>query len=600
MSRQSQFRLLGERRFGPFFLTQLGGAFNDNLLKQVLVQLVTFHAADYSSLTPGLITNMAAGIFILPFALFSALAGQLADRYDKAVLIRIVKASEVIIMGIAAAGFYAHSLFALLLALFLMGTHSTFFGPAKYSLLPRVLAESELVGGNGLLEMGTFASILAGTLCASVLVAHTTDPMLLTAALTLVAVFGLTCSLFIPPNGCAAPDLAIGANLIRQTADIVRRARHVRVVWFGLLGISWFWFFGVAFLSQLPVLVLHELHSGEEVLTLMLAVFAIGVASGSLLCERLSGGHVEWGLVPFGSIGMTLFAADLGAVAGRFAEVSEPRGLSVFLACPGSLRLLADIALLGAFGGIFSVPLYATVQARSQPEEQSRVIAANNVLNALFMVAAAGMGVALTALGAGAAQIVGICAVLNALVAAALCALLPQFVWRFCVWILGHTLCRARASGLEHVPARGAALLAPQRLTLPGAMALAAVISRPMRFAWDESNKPSAPARWLLRTAGAGESPRAPRLAAPDGWGTEDIRTALAAGQIVCLWPAGACAEQARGGALARALAGILERTPAPLVAVAIQEFRQGDRAILNPFARRFEFRASAASAADL
>jgi 1-acyl-sn-glycerol-3-phosphate acyltransferase len=592
MTHDSQFRLLFERRFGPFFLTQLAGAFNDNLLKQVLVLLVTYHAGEYTTLAPGIVTSLAGGLFILPFVLFSSLAGQLADRFDKARLLQIVKAAELLIMAVAAAGFYRHSLAVLLTALFLMGMHSTFFGPAKYSLLPRVLSEAELVGGNGLLEMGTFVAILAGTLCAGLLVATTADPLLLTLALTLVAGFGFACSLGIPPTGSAAPDLVIDGNLARQTIDIVRRAARTRAVWMSLLGISWFWFFGAAFLSQLPVLVRNELQADESVVTLLLAVFAVGVGVGSASCEKLSGGRVELGLVPFGSIGMTLFAADMYLATRGFSATPVLRDIHALLGTPGSARVVADIGLLGLFGGLFSVPLYALVQSRSERAERSRIIAANNVLNALFMVAAAGLGALLAGLGASPAQIVGACALLNALVACYIYAQLPEFLWRFVAWLLVHTVYRVRIRGAQNIPEAGAAVLAPNHVSYADALVISAASPRPIRFVMDHAIFRAPLLGWLFRAARA--IPIAPARDAPQVLerAYDEIARALRDGELVCLFPEGRLTPGGEPGELRRGILEVIARTPVPVIPIGIdgmqgsvfsrcRHLREGRRSLL-------------------
>ncbi len=569
-NRHSQFLLLGQRRFGPFFLTQLAGAFNDNLLKQILVLLVTFHATEYTTLSAGFVTSLAGGIFILPFVLFSAVAGQIADRYDKAHLIRIVKAAEVPIMGVAAVGFHLRSLPVLLGALFLMGTHSAFFGPAKYSLLPRVLKESELVGGNGLLEMGTFVAILAGTLCAGLLVAATTEPHVLATTLLFIAGAGLLASMRIPNNGRAAPNLVVEWNLPRQTMDILRRAFRTRPVWLSLLGISWFWFFGAAFLSQLPVLVRGELHSDETVVTLLLGVFAAGVGGGSLLCDRMSGGRIEWGLVPFGSIGMTMFALDLYGVASHFPLASDVRNVPALLGTPGAFRLLADIGLLGLFGGFFNVPLYATIQARAEKSEQSRIVAANNVLNALFIVVAAATGVALSALGATPSLVIGICAAFNALVAIYIYSLLPEFLWRFVAWMLVHTVYRLRTEGTQHIPTSGAAILTPNHVSYADALVICAASPRPVRFVMDHTIFKFPILGWLFRAVGA--IPIAPAKAAPQvlARAYDRIASALADGELVCIFPEGRLSPDGKVGELRRGILEITARSPVPVVPVGL------------------------------
>ncbi|MBP6268254.1 MAG: MFS transporter [Rhizobacter sp.] len=566
MSHPSQFKLLTQRRFGPFFATQLAGAFNDSFLKQVLILLVTYHAADYTTLSAGTVTSLAAGLFILPFVLFSAFAGQLADRFDKARLMQIIKAAEVAIMAVASVGFFTQNLPVLLGSLFLMGTHSAFFGPVKYSYLPRVLAESELVGGNGLLEMGTFMAILTGTIGAGLLVAWTTNPAALSAIMTLLALVGLLASLAIPKTGSAAPDLRIGFNIWSQTLESLRLARKTRAVWLSLLGISWFWFFGALFLSQLPVLAKNSLHGSEVVVTLLLGVFSAGVALGSMLCEKLSGGRVELGLVPFGSIGLSIFAFDLYLASAGFSPAGAVLGFTQFVEAVGSTRVMLDIGLLGMFGGFFIVPLYALVQSRSEKSEQSRIIAANNVLNAIFMVASAAVGGGLLALGATVPQIIGACALLNAVVAVYIYTLLPEFLWRFVAWLSIHLAYRVKVVGSSNIPAEGAALLAPNHVSYLDALVVSAATPRPIRFVMDHRIFKTPVLGWLFKAAkaipiaSAKEDPVALECA------YKAIEDALAAGELVCMFPEGALSHDGELAELRPGIARLAERCGAPVV----------------------------------
>lgn len=571
MSNQSQLSLLSQKRFAPFFVTQLTGAFSDNLFKQILVLLVTYHGAQFSTMSSGVLVNMAAGLFMLPFLLFSALAGQLADRYDKAVLIQVIKACEVGILGLATWGFYSHSLEVLMGALFLMGTHSAFFGPVKYSILPQVLNESELVGGNGLLESATFLAILAGTLCAGLIVAATTDPRVIGGTLMGVAVVGAAASWYVPRTGSSAPTLTVSWNLPRQTWEIWKLAKATHSVWLSLLGISWFWFFGALFLSQLPGLAKDSLHGSEAVVTVLLAVFSVGVAVGSLSCEKLSSGRVELGLVPFGSIGLSIFALDLYFAANSFAGGVGPDtgALTVaqFMAAPGAFRVLIDITLLGAFGGFYIVPLYALIQSRSKKSEQSRIIAANNVLNAIAMVIAAGMGAALLAAGATVPEMIGACAVLNALVAAYIYRLLPEFLWRFVAWLTVHTAYRITAHGTRLIPEEGAALLCPNHVSYVDALVVSALSPRPIRFVMDAA---------IFRTPVMGSLFRAakaiPICSSRESVETRDaafkaIDSALAAGELVCIFPEGRLTSDGvlgefKPGALRAAIANAIQIIP--------------------------------------
>jgi MFS family permease len=307
----SQFGLLKARRFAPFFATQFLGAFNDNLFKNALIVLLTFQAASWTALAPEVLTNLAAGIFILPFFLFSATAGQLADKYDKAKLARLVKLLEIVIMGVALLGFSMHSLAVLLTALFLLGLHSTLFGPVKYAILPQHLREKELVGGNALVEAGTFVAILIGTLAGGLLAGTAGHPTWVAYAGLVIAVFGYLFSRGIPAAPAPAPELVVSLNPLSETWRNIGFARQNRTVFLSILGISWFWLYGALFLAQFPAYAKNVLGGSEGSVTLLLAVFTIGIGLGSLLCERLSAGHVEIGLVPFGSIGLTLFGIDL-------------------------------------------------------------------------------------------------------------------------------------------------------------------------------------------------------------------------------------------------------------------------------------------------
>lgn len=570
----SQYGLLTQRRFGPFFLAQLSGAFNDSLFKQILVLLVTYHAADYSADNPGLLTNLAAGIFILPFVLFSALAGQLADKYDKARMIQGIKGAEVAIMGLASWGFFSHSLPLLLSSLFLMGCHSAFFGPAKYAVLPQTLAPDELVGGNGLLEMGTFLAILTGTLCAGLLVAATTDPALLSCVLTAMAALGLLFSLGMPRMVAPAPELKLQLNPWRQTMDMVRQARKTRSVWLSLLGISWFWFFGATVLSQIPAIGKSVLQGSEQVVTVLLAVFSVGVAIGSMLCEKLSGRRVEIGLVPFGSIGLSVFAADLYFALQSFTAHVPPATLldvHAFLALPASWRVLVDIALVGVFGGFYIVPLYALVQTRTDKSEQSRIIAVNNILNAVFMVAAAGFAAAALHFGASVPVLIALCAGLNALVAVYIYGLVPEFLWRFLGWMLAHTFYRLRLEGRDRIPQEGAALLCPNHVSYADALFLSALSPRPIRFVMDHGIFQVPVAKWLFRSVKA--IPIASGKTHPEVLAAayEAIDQALANGELVCVFPEGMLTRDGQMNPFKPGVCKVLERRPVPVVPVAIQ-----------------------------
>ncbi|MFN0040329.1 MAG: MFS transporter [Burkholderiales bacterium] len=591
MTDGSQFRLLLERRFGPFFVAQLAGAFNDNVFKNALVILVTYHAAAYSSFDPGLLTNLAAVLFILPFVLFSASAGQIADKFEKRSIVRIIKAAEIAIMAIAGTGLFLKSLPLLFGALFLLGLHSTFFGPVKYAILPQVLNPRELVGGNGLVEMGTFLAILGGTLVAGVLVILDQGTVWITILILLISVVGFLASLAMPRASAQDPGLRFNWNPLTETWANLKFARGNRTVFLSVLGVSWFWFYGALFLSQFPNYSRGVLGGNEQVVTLMLAVFSIGVAAGSLFCERLSGHKVEIGLVPFGSIGMSLFAVDLYfATPAQASDVVL--GAWQFLQQPGAWRICADLLLIGLFGGFYIVPLYALIQSRCEPTHRSRVIAANNILNALFMVTAAGAAILALSQGMSVPALLLWCGLLNAAVAIYIYALVPEFLLRFIDWMLIHSVFRLKTRGTAHFPEDGPALLVCNHQSLADAMVIAAACRRPIRFVMYYRIFDIPVLNFVFRAmkaipiAGSRESPQVMDKA------FDDIAAALADGQLVCIFPEGQLTRDGLIGEFRPGMLRILEQTPVPVIPMALSGLWKSifarNREVSVPFARLF------------
>ena len=563
-----QFRLLTERRFLPFFGSMALGAFNDNVYKNTLVIIATFHAASFSSLSPALLTNLAGGLFILPFVLFSGLAGQLADRYDKTVVLRIVKVCEVVIMALAAFGFASHAMPLLLAALFLMGTHSTFFAPGKYGLLPQVLKEDELVGGNALLEMGTFLGILGGTLLGGLLAADARES-LISAVLLAIAVAGLVFSLAIPRMQSSAPGLAIDANLWRSTVQNLAAARANRAVFLAILGISWFWFYGILVLAQVPLIARLVLNGTESVVTLLLIGFSLGVGVGSLLCERLSGHRLEIGLVPLGSIGLTLFGIDL-FFALPAVPPAEPAGALVLLHHLWVWRVVGDVVLIGLSGGLYIVPLYALMQRTAPREILSRVISAASIWNALFMVVASLFGALMLSRGVSVPQLLLVCALLNLAVAVFIYVRVPEFLLRFLGWIIARVIYRIRITGLEHVPEQGAALIVCNHVSFADALVLSAAIHRPIRFVMESSIFRIPVANLVFRgmkaiPVASGAEDRAVREAA-----FEQVLAELQRGQLVCIFPEGRLTVDGSLGEFRPGLLRILRDAPVPVVPVGL------------------------------
>ncbi len=385
--------LLRTRRFLPLFLTQALGALNDNLFKNALVVLVVFRMAEGG---PALVA-VAGGLFILPFALFSAPAGQLADRFDKSRLIRVTKLFEAALMVLAAWGFLAGQIPALFAVLFGLGVQAAFFGPLKYGILPDHLAEHELMRGNALIEAGTFGAILAGTIAGGALIGLPSGPGIVAAAGFLVAALGVAAAFMVPRATPADPGLRIDWNVPRETLKLLRVARANRPVWLSILGLSWFWVLGATFLAEFPVMAKQDFHAGNGVVTLLLAGFAVGVGAGSILAGRLLRGEVSARHVPFAGASLSAFTLGFAHLAGR-PEAAGWITPAAMLASPGGLGALACLFGAAACGGVFSVPLYAILQERAEPAQRARMIAANNVLNAASMVAGAGVITALAAL----------------------------------------------------------------------------------------------------------------------------------------------------------------------------------------------------------
>jgi len=434
----SQFRLLGMRRFAPLFATQFLGAFNDNVYKNALIIFITFHAAAGAGKGGAMLVTLSAGIFILPFFLFSATAGQLADRLEKSALIRRIKLAEIGIMVLGAAGFFLGSVPLLVGVLFLMGAQSTAFGPLKYGILPQHLGEHELTGGNGLVQMGTFLAILLGTMLGGVLAAdEQRGSLLVSGAVLLFASGGWLASRGIPRAGAADPKLEVDWNVARATLRILAHARAERSVFYSIIGISWFWFVGGTFLQLLPSYTRDVLGGGPYVVTLMLTAFSVGIGLGSLACNGLSRGRVEIGIVPIGALGLAVFSGAIRFVEPGLAmgAATMPEvGVVAFLSHAENRWVVGVFLALALAGGVYIVPLYALVQSRSAPAHRARTIAANNVLNALFMVLSAAMTMTLLALGLSISDIFFVTAVLTLLVAAVVFARAPEFVQRLCRW----------------------------------------------------------------------------------------------------------------------------------------------------------------------
>lgn len=532
--------------------------------------LITFQGVTVLGMGHTVLANVAAFLFILPFFLFSATAGQLADKYEKSMLMRHVKLLEIGLMILAAIALLTKLYEILLFVLFLMGCQSTLFGPVKYAYLPQKLRTEELIGGNALVESGTYVAIIVGLIVGVEAIDFTSDRQILLAVILItVAILGYLSSRKVPKTEAVDPQLTINWNAWKETWRIVSFARAEKSVFLSILGISWFWFFGSAMTIQMPAYAADILNGNESVVTTLLVAFAVGVGLGSLLCERMSGHRIELGLVPFGSIGMSLFAIDL-YFAQPSATMSSVVSVSDFLGRAGSWRILTDLALLGAFGGFYSVPLYALIQKRSERRHLSRIIAANNILNALLMVSASLLSIVILKSGFSIPELFLFIAALNLLVAVYIFSLLPEFLMRFLAWLAINVVYRIRPTGLENIPKSGPAVVVCNHVSFMDPIILGGSIARPMRFVMYYKIFQMPFLSFIFRNAKA--IPIASRKEDEELMNDafEKVDEELAAGNIVCIFPEGGLTTDGEIQPFKPGIEKIIARRPVPVVPVAL------------------------------
>lgn len=589
MSDHSQFTLLKEKRFLPFFLTQFFGAFNDNVFKNALVIMITYKAASNSDL----LVNLAAGLFILPFFLFSALAGQVADKFEKSNLIKIVKFIEIIIMITAALGFYLDNINLLIFVLFLMGSQSSLFGPVKYGYLPQHLQREELVGGNALIESSTFLSILFGTILGGVLIAI--DSLIpITTTIIFIACAGFTSSLFIPNTPSSCSEIKINYNIFTETYRNISFLPQNRVVFLSILAISWFWFYGSVFLMQIPNFGSKVLGGNEMVITLLLSMFSIGIGMGSLLCEKLSGKRVEIGLVPIGAIGLAIFGYDLATTAESWISPVELLTAGGFWEKASSGRILSDLSFIGVFGGLYIVPLYALVQERADSSHLSRVIAGNNIINALFMVLAAVLAIViLIVMEWTIPELFKVTVALNILVALYIFWVIPEFLMRLVVWFLVSTIYRVRPKGMENIPHDGPAVIACNHVSFMDPLILGGYIRRPVRFVMYYKIYNIPVLKWIFKAAKA--IPIAGYKENPEMYENafESVRQALKEGDLVGIFPEGGLTPDGQLQEFKAGIERIISETPVPVIPMALNNlwgslFSRRDKNLVDRRPRKF------------
>jgi len=386
LATKSQFRLFRSRNFMPLFLTQFLGGFNDNFFKSAMVILITYRLADAAGMDARILVTVAAGIFILPFFLCASLAGQMADKYERASMARATKIAEVVVMSGAAVGFYLESIGVLMVVLFLMGAQSAFFSPIKYSILPQHLKKDELIGANALIEMGTFLSILTGTIAGGLFILREGGGSFVSFLVIGIAVLGYWTSRYIPPTRPINPELKFRYNVIRETAALVGEVMPRREIFLCVLGVAWFWLVGATFLSQFPTFAKDVICADEQVATLFLAVFSVGIGAGSLACNGLLKGEISGRYVPWAACGMSAASVLLYFASGMSHAGATEIGVAEFIRQAGNVWLLACLFAISFFGGLYIVPLYAIIQSRTEEKMLARVTACLNVMDSFFMV----------------------------------------------------------------------------------------------------------------------------------------------------------------------------------------------------------------------
>ncbi|NRA60171.1 MAG: MFS transporter [Psychrobium sp.] len=569
MSEQSQFNLFKQRRFLPYFVTQALGAFNDNLFKNTLLLFVAVFALKDQQQS-ALLTNIAAGLFILPFFLFSPIGGQLADKFEKSRLIRFIKLAEIAIMCLGAVSLYLQNIELMLVVLFLMGSQSAFFGPVKFSLLPQHLRHDELIGGNGLIEMGTFIAILGGTILAAPLFKMEQAMLIVGMLVIFFALLGYIASRSIPNASPNNPTLKIDFNPFSSIKKTVAIARQDRALFLSILAISWFWFLGAGYLTQFPAFALQYLGGNTQLVTLLLSVFSIGVGLGSILCERLSGHTIELGIIPLGSIGISIFGIDLYFAAQSLFVIDNITAME-FLSHLTNYRLLGDLLLLAVFSGIYVVPLNALIQTRGDDHCRAQIIAANNVFNALFMVSSALMAIVLlSVLDLAISEYFLILGLINIVVAIYIYWQVTEFSLRFIIWIISHTMYRVRHKGLSNIPTDGAGVLICNHVSFVDALLIAGTCRRPVRFVMDKKIANMPLLRIVFKWAKTIPICSPKQDVATYDKAFEQIEKELNAGELVCIFPEGKLTRDGELNEFKNGIEKILANNAVPVIPMAL------------------------------
>lgn len=562
------FYLLRGRRFAPFFYTQFLSAFNDNLFKNAVIVLFAFEAAQGNLPEGSAIVSIGAALFILPFFLFSSFAGQLADKYNKTRMIQILKFAEIVIGIFALFGLYRHHTNLLLVLLFTLGVQAAFFSPVKYSFLPHHLGDEELMRGNGLLEMGTFLAILLGTLMGTLLMGFRHGARWVAMSVLLIAIIGWLSCLRIPNTPPCAPQLRIIWNPFKDMAQVLRLAYTDRFLFFTILCLSWFWFFGALFLAQIPSYTFTYVGGNAQLVAIFLGLFTASISLGSLLCDRINSGFFELGSVPFGMIGLSAFTWDLAC--SHLMPVDAIAPLSTLLWQPDVWRLCIDIAGLGLFSGFYVVPLYTIMQKRPVPEIRSRVIAANNIINALFMVLASAIALIALKVGLSLPELFQVVGIFHAIIALFLFYHIPELVLRSCVCLITRLLYRIQATGMAQMPIQGPAIIVCNHVSFVDPLVIVTVCRRMIRFVMYHTYHKIPLFGFLTRIAKTILIAPANECVTTRERAYNQIITALQRGEFVVLFPEGGLTKDGAVQPFRPGILQVLARYPVPVIPIAI------------------------------
>jgi 1-acyl-sn-glycerol-3-phosphate acyltransferase len=575
--------LLVDRRFAPLFWSQVTVAFNDNLLKTGIIFLMTFgyrtfgHEVRVLGMNAGQLNPLAAALLIVPFILFSASAGQLADQMSRRSIIVATKLAELILMAVAAAGFAATGLGApavgltvLVLLLFLTGAQSAIYGPAKYSIVPELVDETRLVTANALLQMGSYLAILGGVITAGSLVALPGGPFWLGGCILTVSLLGYVASRALPPTPAANPGQRVAWLSVAPSLSVVRKLMANPVLRRSVTGISWFWAFGACLLTVFPVWTRDALHGNEALATWFMALFSVGIGAGSLLCNRLSPQGLELGLVAVGGIGLTVFPFLLWVFGAPVSELSAETGVLSFLQTWQGVVVSGIVASIAASGGLFVVPLYALLQSRAADEERGQMLAANNLVSSVYILVSQAGLMALGFAGISERHVFLILALVNLVGVAWLYTIIPEFLYRFLAWIIGRLMYRLEVTGIEKIPREGACVIVCNHVTFVDWLIVGGACPRPTRFVMDKFMFQLPVVNRFVKRCKA--IPIASRKVDPEllekAW--DRIAEELEAGNVVCIFPEGGLTRDGDPLEYRPGIEKIVERTPVPVVTLAM------------------------------